>query len=180
VRVRRAAIDWFPKSAQWEWELHLSAKLEGAWSAPGCKLMVGDALVRKHRHNEAAVAFVIGHEIAHCVMEHTDALVDAVVDRNPRLARQPARELLRMIDGEVDTVLRLAPLSRVLEDDADRLGMVLAAAAGYEPARMLAYFNDTTDAGGVFSGTHRTRATRVAALERMRGVATEVYRRSQP
>jgi len=80
----------------------------------------------------------------------------------------------------VGPIMEFGITSALGYDDADRLGMVLAAAAGYEPARMLAYFNDTTDAGGVFSGTHRTRATRVAALERMRGVATEVYRRSQP
>ena len=178
-RLRATAIEWFPRSAGWEWELHLSAQLDGAWSAPGCKLMVGDALVRKHRDNEAAIAFVIAHEIAHCVAEHSAALVDAVVERNPRLARQPTRELLRMIDGDMTTVLQLAPLSRILEGEADQLGMVLAAAAGYDPARMFAYFLEESEARGVLTGTHGTKASRLAALESLHGLATEVYRRSQ-
>jgi Zn-dependent protease with chaperone function len=178
-RLRSAAIRWFPHSGGWDWELHLSAQLDGAWSAPGCKLMVGDALVQRHRDNDAAIAFVIGHEIAHCVMEHSAALIDAAVDRDPRLARQPARELLRMIDGDIAMVLRLAPVSRALEDEADRLGMMLAAAAGYDPVRMLAYFRGESDAQGLLAGTHGAQASRIAALEGLSGVANELYRQSR-
>jgi Zn-dependent protease with chaperone function len=178
-RLRRTAIEWFPRSAGWQWELHLSAQLDTAWSTPGCKLMVGEALARRHAQDEAALAFVIGHEIAHCVLEHTQVLVDAVVDRDRRLVRQPARELLRMIDGDMPTVLLLAPLSRTLEDEADRLGMLLAAAAGYDPAQMLGYFRDAPDAQGVLSRTHGTQATRIAALESFRGFATELYRQTR-
>ncbi len=175
ARVQRAAIAWFPETGDWEWELHLAADLDGAWSAPGCKLMVGAPLVHRLARNDAALAFVIGHEVAHCVMDHSRDLIDAMIDGEPRLARLQARDLLSMIDGDVRTVLRLAPVSRRLEDEADRLGVILAATAGYDPARMGAYFDSAGEAGGLLSGTHADRARRASTVQSLLPVARRLY-----
>lgn len=180
ARVERAAKAWFPHTAEWAFELHVSARLEGAWSAPGCKLMVGTALARRLAHDEAALAFVIGHEIAHCTMEHSRALIDAMVDHEPRLARLHPRDLLWMIDGDLRTVLRLAPVSRRLEEEADLLGMVLAAAAGYDPNAMLRYFELAEDATGLLAATHATRARRLAALAAMAPASRTLFERYRP
>lgn len=174
-RLQATAKIWFPRTVEWDWEIHVSARLESAWSAPGCKLMVGSALVRELAGDEAALAFVLGHEIAHCVLEHTRALMDAAVDGDLRLARLQTRDLLWMIDGDIRQVLRLAPVSRVLEDDADRVGMVLAAAAGYDPGRMSAYFKLADEAAGPLAATHAANAKRIAALDAMLPVARQVY-----
>lgn len=174
-RLQATAKIWFPRTVEWDWEIHISARLESAWSAPGCKLMVGQALVRELASDEAALAFVLGHEIAHCVMEHTRALMDAAVDGDLRLARLQTSDLLWMIDGDIRQVLKLAPVSRMLEEDADRIGMVLAAAAGYDPGRMSSYFRMADEAAGPLAGTHADNAKRIAALDAMLPLARQVH-----
>jgi Zn-dependent protease with chaperone function len=174
-RVREAALGWFPGAADWEWEMHVSGRLESAWSAPGCKLMIGSALVRQLAAEEAALAFVVGHEMAHCLMQHSRALIDAAVDHEPRLARLQTQDLLWMIDGDIRQVLRLAPVSRMLEDEADRLGMMLAADAGYDPRRMAEYFRIAGDATGPLAGTHAGNARRIALLRQQLPVARSLY-----
>ena len=175
ARVRDAALQWFPGSATWNWEMHVSGRLDSAWSAPGCKVMIGSALVHQLMHDEAALAFVVGHELAHCLMQHSRVLMDAAIDDDLRLARLQTRDLLWMIDGDIRQVLRLAPVSRRLEEEADRLGMLLAADAGFDPARMAAYFRMTGDASGMLAGTHATNARRIASLEEMLPVAKQLY-----
>jgi predicted Zn-dependent protease len=173
--VQEAALGWFPGAVSWEWEMHVSSRVDSAWSAPGCKLMVGSPLVRQLAHNDAALAFVLGHELAHCLMQHSRVLMDAAVDHEPRLARLAARDLLWTIDGDIRQVLRLAPVSRMLEDEADRLGMMLAADAGYDPRRMAEYFAIAGESGGPLALTHAGNARRVASMNELLPVARALY-----
>jgi Zn-dependent protease with chaperone function len=175
ARVREAALAWFPGSSAWNWEMHLSSRLDSAWSAPGCKLMVGNTLVHQLAQDDAALAFVIGHELAHCLLQHSRVLMDAAVDQDLRLARLQTQDLLWMIDGDIRQVLRLAPVSRQLEEEADRLGMMLAADAGYDPAKMAAYFRIAGEASGMLAGTHAANSRRIASLDTLLPVAQQLF-----
>ncbi len=81
-----------------------------------------------------------------------------------------------MIDGDIRQVLRLAPVSRQLEEEADRLGMMMAADAGYDPAKMAAYFRIAGESSGVLAGTHAANARRIASLETLLPVARQAIR----
>jgi predicted Zn-dependent protease len=72
-------------------------------------------------------------------------------------------------------VLRLAPVSRQLEEEADRLGMMLAADAGYDPAKMAAYFRIAGEASGMLAGTHAANARRIASLDTLLPVARQLF-----
>jgi len=80
-----------------------------------------------------------------------------------------------MIDGDMRNVIRLAPLSRKLEDDADQLGLILAAAAGYDPAGMLTYFKASEDASGVLARSHDNGGNRRRSLDALVPVARRLY-----
>jgi len=158
-----------------------------AFAMPGGTVMISFGLL-KRLQSESELAGVLGHEIAHVVQKHqlkaiqsgawgdvATAVGTEVVDQ--RLARTGAAgQVVRMSGlGQKGVELLtngflLKPLDRSLEYEADRMGIVLAARAGYDPygfvgvLQMLAQVKET-DEGGILA-THPSAAERIAELEK--------------
>jgi len=127
-----------PDAQKWNWETHvLSSSEVNAWCMPGGKIAVYTGLIEKLQISDDELAAVMGHEMAHALREHA----------RERASEQAAAGLgisiLSAVAGVGDVgqkgmeyaymgLLGL-PNSRKHETEADRIGVELAARAGYDP-----------------------------------------------
>ena len=121
--------------------------------------------------NADEIAFVMGHEAAHHIEGHIAR------QRQSALAGQALAGALAQIGGADEQGIRRAAAvglevgarrySRDFELEADALGTVIAARAGFDPLRGAAFFNRLPDPGDRFLGTHPPNAQRLATVRRV-------------
>jgi beta-barrel assembly-enhancing protease len=158
-----------------------------AFAMPGGTVMISYGLL-KRLQNESELAGVLGHEIAHVVAKHQlKAIQSGAWGDVATMVGTEALDQKLARTGGVGQAVRLTglgqkgvellangfllkPLDRSLEHEADRMGIVLAARAGYDPygfvgvLQMLAQVKETDDAG--ILATHPSAAERIAELEK--------------
>jgi predicted Zn-dependent protease len=178
-RVRRIAQRLIPHTAvfrddapKWPWEVNVITSSDvNAWCMPGGKIAVYTALIERLNITDAELAAVMGHEIAHALREHA----------RERMGRQAATgvgltflEILTGVQlGDVGQMLAqsmfVLPNSRENEQEADRIGVELAARAGYDPRAAVSLWNKMTGLGGAnkppqWLSTHPSNESRVKDL----------------
>ena len=149
-RVRGIAKRLIPQTAvfrkdalDWKWEVNVINSQEvNAWCMPGGKIAVYTGLIEKVQITDDELAAVMGHEMSHALREHS----------RERASQQAAAGVGASVAGIVADIflpgtgqlatagaglgaqgLYLLPYSRVHETEADRMGVELAARAGYDP-----------------------------------------------
>jgi len=145
ARVRGIANRLIPQTAvfrkdalEWKWEVNVLTSSEvNAWCMPGGKIAVYTGLIEKLQITDDELAAVMGHEISHALREHGRERA------SQQLATQSAASLAGALlgvgqtgtelAGMVGQVTYLLPYSRIHETEADRMGVELAARAGYDP-----------------------------------------------
>lgn len=126
----------------YEWEFNLIENAEkNAWCMPGGKVVVYTGILPLTQ-NESGLAVVMGHEIAHAVADHGSERMSHVLltqlggmALSEALNTQPQQtsSLLLGLYGIGTQVGVLLPYSRTQESEADRLGLIFMAMAGYNP-----------------------------------------------
>lgn len=103
-----------------------------AFALPGGFIFVTQSLVELCRHNPNELAFILGHEMAHIIRGHA---MNRIISNSAIAAASrvtPARGLLAGWLRRVGVQFVESAYSQDLESEADRFGVHLAAAAGYE------------------------------------------------
>lgn len=181
-RVRTVAQRLIPHTAAfrkdapgWAWETHVIQENQlNAWAMPGGKMVVYSGLIEKLQLTDDELAAIMGHEIAHSLREHA----------RERVSRQMATGLGVGIAGAVlglgqvgqDLAGMVAqatftlPNSRGNEVEADRIGVELAARAGYDPYAAVRLWQKMGQASGggrgpEFLSTHPSPENRLADLK---------------
>ncbi|NES12066.1 M48 family metallopeptidase, partial [Pseudomonas laurentiana] len=137
-RLIAQAPQFRPDAAQWQWEVNLIQSDElNANCGPGGKIIFYSGLIDKLKLSDDEIAAVMGHEIAHALREHgREAMSKAY---GIEMAKQGAGALLGLGQDSMalaDTVVQYSltlPNSRDNENEADLIGLELAARAGYNP-----------------------------------------------
>lgn len=158
---------------RWKWEVNVQKSDEiNAWCMPGGKIMVYTGLADKLKLSDAELAAVLGHEIAHALREHARERMSRVYAQNIGVSvisavaglGRPGAELM---NTAASVALQL-PNSRENEQEADYVGLELAARAGYDPRAALTLWDKMAAQGknGIeFLSTHPSDATRRAGIE---------------
>jgi hypothetical protein len=150
-----------------DWALYLhDGKIAEAYSRAGGKVVISSGFLERYRPNDAELAFVLGHEVAHVLCEHERMNLSAVWRRNAP-QRLQARYAMEFLDTEPVLRAELAPITRLQERVADRLGLELAAASGTDPVAALGFFDKGTDEaqdGGIFPDVHDSAIERKSLL----------------
>jgi predicted Zn-dependent protease len=173
---------------QWEYNL-VDNKEANAWCMPGGKIVVYTGLL-PITQNEAALAVVMGHEIAHALARHGNermsqglltqlggvALQVAVANKS-----QETQNLFLTAYGIGTQVGVALPHGRSQELEADRYGLIFAALAGYNPKEAIPLWQrmEKLSAGNKppeFLSTHPAEATRIAELQKHMDEALGYYR----
>jgi len=160
---------------QWEFRL-VDSKEVNAWCMPGGKVVVYSGILPVAR-DAAGLAVVMGHEIAHAVANHGNermsqellaqfgaTALDAALKEKP----QETREMWNTAFGVGATYGALLPFSRVQESEADHLGLIFMASAGYDPHAAPEFWKRMAQLGGSkppeFLSTHPSDETRIRKI----------------
>ncbi|MBN2452405.1 MAG: M48 family metallopeptidase [Lentisphaeria bacterium] len=175
-----------------EWEFKLFASEEAnAFCLPGGKVGVYEGLF-EHLANDAELAAVMGHEIAHATARHggermTQAMAVGLVGLGLSVALDSAQaenqELWMAAYAGVSTVGIALPYSRQHEFEADEIGALYMAKAGYDPQAAVAFwekFGAGKQQPGImeFLSTHPLDRNRVLRLQQAMPRALEEYARA--
>jgi len=200
ARIRRIAqriipqVSVFrPDARRWDWQVNLIESDQlNAWAMPGGKIAFYSGIIDKLALTDEEIAAIMGHEIAHALREHSReraseqvvsslaitgaALVGSVLtDTDLTGASEATRFVYQTTFG-----LRH---SREHETEADRIGVELAARAGYDPRAAIRVWQKMATATGgkrggpEFLSTHPSNESRIADLKVYSQKVMPLYRR---
>lgn len=173
-------------AVKWDWEVNVEKNDQlNAYCMPGGKIMVFSGLVEKIKATDDELAAVIGHEIAHALREHgrermskayvqqfgLQALAAAVGGTAGSMAAQGA--------GLGSQLFFALPNGREQERESDRIGLELAARAGYNPDAAVTLWQKMSagnkNAPPEFLSTHPASANRIADLKALAPKVRPLY-----
>ena len=186
-RVRGIAKRLIPQTAvfrkdapEWKWEVNVLTSPEvNAWCMPGGKIAVYTGIIEKLSITDDELAAVMGHEISHALREHgrERASQQAATGVGASLAGVVADiflpgsgQLATAGAGAAGQLAYNLPYSRLQETEADRMGVEIAARAGYDPRAAIALWQKMAklSSGGAppqILSTHPSNDTRIKDLE---------------
>jgi Zn-dependent protease with chaperone function len=180
-RVRAVAARLVPQGGRfndaaqhWRWEVNvIDAGSVNAFCMPGGKIVVFTGLINRLHLTDDEIAAVVGHEIAHALLEHGRARMSQALLQNVGINFAAAYFGLSNIGAsalaQAAEVAVTLPYSRSHETDADLVGIELAARAGYDPRAAVAVWKKMTALGRSqppqFLSTHPGHAQRIRAIE---------------
>jgi len=174
----------------YNWEFNLVESNEvNAWCMPGGKVVVYTGILPVTK-DENGLAVVLGHEIAHAIAEHGNermsqgllaqlggvALSEAIKNKP-----EQTKALWMGAFGLGAQYGALLPFSRVQESEADHLGLIFMAMAGYDPNGALEFWTRMSKLQGgkappEFLSTHPSDETRIAKIKEELPEALQYYR----
>ena len=176
--------------ANYAWEFNLvKNNTMNAFCMPGGKVVVFEGILPVTQ-NEVGLAVVLGHEIAHAIAKHSNermsqqmlvqygaSLTDGLLANKP-VATRNTINLLYGIGTQYGVML---PYSRKHEYEADQLGLIFLAMAGYDPNQSIAFWErmatNSKGAPAEFMSTHPSDENRIAKLKEQLPEAMKYYKK---
>ncbi|PLK45091.1 M48 family metallopeptidase [Emticicia sp. TH156] len=175
---------------QWEFKL-VQSKEVNAWCMPGGKVCFYTGILPVCK-DEAGVAVVMGHEIAHAIASHgRERMSQAMaaqgitslgaIGAGVYTGNQQTMEMVGQVLGVGASVGYVLPNSRRQESEADKLGLIFMAMAGYDPQNAVAFWQRMADAGKnsqkppKLLSTHPADEDRIADLQKQMPQAQKYY-----
>ncbi|MGQ0645695.1 MAG: M48 family metallopeptidase [Elusimicrobiota bacterium] len=175
---------------QWEFNLIEDDKTVNAFCMPGGKVAFYTGILPVCA-GEAGVAAVMGHEVAHAIAKHGGErlsqqllLTFGEVSLDYALREKPAqtRQMAQMAFGVGAGVGYILPYGRMQESEADRIGLIYMARAGYDPREAVRFWERMAAGSGgqppEFLSTHPSHGRRVADLKSWMDEALKEYEKS--
>ena len=181
-RVRGIAKRIIPQTAvfrkdapAWKWEVNVLTSPEvNAWCMPGGKIAFYTGILEKLELTDDEIAAVMGHEISHALREHGRERASQQLATNVGASAVGAvlgiGQTGTDLAGMVGQVTYLLPYSRIHETEADRMGVELAARAGYDPRAAIVLWQKMAKLSGG-GGPPAILSTHPSNEERMKDLA---------
>ncbi|WP_019557846.1 M48 family metallopeptidase [Thiomicrorhabdus arctica] len=180
-RVRRIANRLIPQTAvfrndapNWDWEVNvIQSDQLNAWCMPGGKIAFYTGIIEKLKLTDAEIAAIMGHEMAHALREHGR---ERASEQTLTQVGLTALSIFTGVQGPALDAAAMAlqvtltlPNSRTHEVEADRMGVELAARAGYNPYAAIQVWQkmDQASKGGrtpELLSTHPSHSSRIKDL----------------
>lgn len=183
------AIQVYPRTKNWAWEVKVidDPITMNAWCMAGGKMAVYTGIIDQINITDDELAQVMGHEVSHAIANHTAEQMSIA------MASQIGLLGLAFATSDVDnggaimsgSVLAASlaiklPNSRTAEEEADQMGIKLAAMAGYDPRAAATLWEKMGAKGGSstpgFLSTHPAPANRQQTLAAMADEMMPYYR----
>ena len=195
TKIQKAVEQYFAEKNMsdhldgYSWEFNLvESDQVNAWCMPGGKVVFYTGILPICK-DEAGIATVMGHEIAHAIAEHggermSQGLIvqlggmglQAALEKEPALTQQLAMAAFGL-GAQVGVML---PFSRLHESEADHMGLIFMAMAGYNPNEAVSFWQRMAaqkggDAPPEFLSTHPSDQTRINDLKKLIPEAMQYY-----
>ena len=184
TKIKVAAERWLNANGQagylndyrWEYKL-VESKDVNAWCMPGGKIVVYSGILPITK-DDAGLATVLGHEVSHALANHgqqrmSAGLLQQLGGAGVAIATggksAETQQMAMQAYGAASQVGGMLPFSRNHETEADKIGLILMAIAGYNPDKAIDFWSRmSANAGGnappEFLSTHPADATRIANI----------------
>lgn len=173
----------------YKWEFNtVEDPAVNAWCMPGGKVVVYTGLLPVTQ-DESSLAIVMGHEIAHAVARHgNERMSQGLVVQLGGLAlalavsqKPEATQNIFLQSYGITSQLGILKYSRTHESEADKLGLVFAAMAGYDPNVAVSFWQRMAAKGGSqpieLLSTHPSDETRIADIKKFLPEAMKYYKK---
>ncbi len=165
------------KDYKWEFNL-IESEEKNAWAMPGGKVVVYEGILPITK-DEAGLAVVMGHEIAHAIAKHgNERMSQGLIAQMGGMALSKAleekpgktRQLWMTVFGVGAQFGVMLPFSRLQETEADHLGLIFMAIAGYDPDEAVEVWKRMAQmkegqTPPKFLSTHPTNETRIRKIK---------------
>lgn len=187
------AIRYRPETAKWQWSVKVidDPKTVNAWCMAGGRMAFYTGLIVALQPSDDEIAQVMGHEIAHALAKHQAEKMSTT------MATQVGAQVVGILVGDkyggiaasaavgAAAIAVTLPNSRQAESEADRIGIELAARAGYDPQAAVTLWAKMAKASGGggrsdFMSTHPAPEKRQAALAALVPQMQPYYRDKAP
>jgi len=193
LRISAAVEEYFRAQnrmdvlAGFDWEFNLIEEdVPNAWCMPGGKVAFYTGIL-PIAQDETGVAVVMGHEIAHAVAGHgTERVSHQIVRQGGGYLASwlgqgtDYHDAIMQVYGLGSYIGGILPYSRLHESEADRLGLIFMAMAGYDPQAAVGFWQRMNAAGSggtpEFLSTHPADETRIRKLREHLPEAMQYYR----
>lgn len=178
------------KNFQWQFNLIEDDETVNAWVMPGGKAAVYTGIL-PFTKDETGLAVVLGHEVGHALANHGNERMSQELLANMggmalsvALSSQPqmTQELAMAAFGAGASIGVLLPYSRLQESEADHIGLILMARAGYDPREAVPFWQRMNASPGSrppeLLSTHPAPETRIADIKALIPEAMAYYRPS--
>ena len=175
-RLIAQAIIMRPETRNWDWSMKIIDDPEtvNAWAMAGGKMALYTGLVDKVKPTDDELAQVLGHEISHALAKHTaEKMSVALATQLGVVAVGASTDNKNAVAGAAVAaqLAILLPNSRSAETEADRIGIELAAKAGYDPRAAATLWRKMGEVGGSqmpqFLSTHPSPSNREETLGKL-------------
>jgi len=194
-RISRAITTYFNENGQgkeynFDWQFTLvKDKNINAWCMPGGKVAVFSGILPVTA-NESGLAAVMGHEIAHAIAKHSaerasqTALAQgggALVGVASSGQSQTSKAIINQLYG-IGGQLAILNYSRSQESEADRMGLIFMAMAGYNPSEAVNFWTrmmnakEGSGAPPEFLSSHPSDARRISDIKKLIPEAMKYYK----
>lgn len=195
--VRKVASNLAPQTGEaardFEWAVSVvDSEQANAFCLPGGKIVVYTGIL-PYTETEAGLAAVMGHEMAHAVARHgSQRLLRTSLAQTLMMGATASLSMGDMSDEQKRVAMAalgagaqygvLLPFSRGHETEADQMGLLYMARAGYNPREAIAFWERMAKAGGgqppEFASTHPSHESRVRDIQSFLPRAMEEYNKS--
>ena len=162
------------RAAKWQWEVNLIGSRQiNAFCMPGGKIAFYLGILSELQLSDDEVAMIMGHEAAHALLEHAREQMGKNVVTTGALRLGAALFGLGQVGdaaAQIGSQLLSLKFSRDDESEADALGLIMAAKAGYDPRSGVTLWQKMTAASGggappALLSTHPAGPTRIKDIE---------------
>ena len=195
-RIQNAVVTYFARNNLTQelngfaWEFNLIESNEvNAWCMPGGKVVVYSGILLVTQ-DETGLAVVMGHEIAHAVAKHSNERMSqallaqlggetlaAALQQKP----QQTQEIWMAVFGAGVQLGAILPYSRLQESEADHLGLIFMAMAGYNPNGAVEFWQRMSQNAGAkppeFLSTHPSDQSRIQKIKAEIPEAMKYYKK---
>ena len=195
-RLVEQAVRYRPDAAGWQWQVSvIDDEAINASCMPGGKMVVFKGLLDKVQPTDDELAQVMGHEIAHALANHgaekmsvsilANVAAVAVATAAAAASNGTDPNAYNNISVLASNAFISLPNSRGAEEEADKLGIEIAARAGYDPRAAITLWNKMMEATGQssrfdFLATHPSSPKRIESLQALLPPMLAIYQERAP
>lgn len=188
-RIVAQAIRYRPETREWDWEMQVidNPEVPNAFAMAGGKMAIYTGMIERLDATDDELAQVIAHEVSHALSAHTAEKMSVSLATGLALttyALTGERSATAMTGATLAAALAVQlPNSRQMEREADRIGIELAARAGYDPQAAVSLWQKMEALGNggspAFLSTHPSTDARIRDLRELAVQTQPLYQEAR-